>query len=144
MNYIINSETLWLKKNNYVVEVGETKKLLTIDRSLYKIIDESCKYYGSSLKGRISATKYLTGIVSKVPIIISEKKNFLIFPIFSERNEQGLWFVYNNIVSYRRVNKYVEITFINNEKVIFLISFTIFHNQFLKSSRLLALCALRN
>ena len=128
MNYIINSETLWLKKNNYVVEVGETKKLLTIDRSLNKIID----------------TKYLTGIVSKVPIIISEKKNFLIFPIFSERNEQGLWFVYNNIVSYRRVNKYVEITFINNEKVIFLISFTIFHNQFLKSSRLLALCALRN
>lgn len=139
----INENTLFIMKNNQQVEIVSTEgKIVCIDY-ITKILDESCLYYGSSLDGRIKASKYLTKNNSKVPIIINEKDNLLLFPIYSLRNEIGLWFVYNNIISYRKVNKYVEVTFKNNEKILFLISYNIFYKQILKSGNLLAIYALK-
>ncbi len=139
----INENTLFIMKNNQQVEIVSTEGKIVCINYITKILDESCLYYGSSLDGRIKASKYLTKNNSKVPIIINEKDNLLLFPIYSLRNEIGLWFVYNNIISYRKVNKYVEVTFKNNEKILFLISYNIFYKQILKSGNLLAIYALK-
>ncbi len=143
MGYIINKDTYFLMKNGDNWEIIEkTKKLVNRDNIL-NILNESCFYYGSSYFGRKKATKYLLGISSKAPIILNEKENLLLFPIFSLRSDKGLWFIYHNIVSYKKVNNYVEVTFLNGETYLFLLSFTIFKNQYLKCGNLLAKITLR-
>lgn len=145
MEYIINEKTFYLMEKYQNIEIIEEKQVIKLKKSLLSLIDENCKYYGSSYQGRKSATKYLIGITSKSPIFLSEKKNILLFPIYSERSqEKKIWFVYNNILKYRKVKKYVEVTFKNGETYLFLISFNVFQNQFLKTSELLAIMTLQN
>lgn len=145
MEYIINEKTFYLMEKYQNIEIIEEKQVIKLKKSILSLIDENCKYYGSSYQGRKSATKYLIGITSKRPIFLSEKKNILLFPIYSERSqEKKIWFVYNNILKYRKVKKYVEVTFKNGETYLFLISFNVFKNQFLKTSELLAIMILQN
>ncbi len=142
MSYI-NENTLFIMKKHEKVEIISLDGKIETKEHITKILDESCLYYGSSLEGRIKSSKYLTKLSSKVPIILNEKENLILFPIYSMRNEVGLWFIYNNIMNYRKVKKYVEVTFKNNEKVLFLISYNIFYNQMLKCGNLLAIFSLK-
>ena len=51
-----------------------------IDIDSKKIIDNSCKFFGSSLSDRINTTKRLINVKSKSPIIIEESRNIIFFP----------------------------------------------------------------
>ena len=94
-------------------------------------------------EGRKNGSRYLLSLTSKLPIILNEKKNLVLFPISSDRSKNNIWFLYNNILSYKKVKNYVEVTFKNKEKMIFLISYYIFRNQMLKCSQLLTILLLR-
>ena len=142
MHYIINQNTLFIQELE-TLEIYEKDQKFLYQGSLNKILDESCNYYGSSFQGRKKATKYLIGITSKAPIILSESQNLFLFPIFSSRNKVSLWFVYNNILSYRKNERFVDVTFKNNQQITFLISYNIFHNQLLKCSYLYAIANLK-
>ena len=61
----------------------------------------------------------------------------------SDRNQNNIWFVYNNVLSFKKIKNYVEVTFKNNEKTLFLISYNIFKNQMIKCYQLIALFLLR-
>lgn len=103
-----------------------------------RIMDDSCKYYGSSFNGRQQGTTKLTGITYKVPIIISEKSNIIFFPTSSPRLKKCCWVSLNNIESYYydfEKNKCI-IVFDNHEKIEFDMSYCILNNQILKSHRL--------
>ena len=143
MKYIINENTYFLVKKDLSLEIMEEKQSYQIEENINEILNDSCKYYGSSYDGRKAGTKYLLPITSKVPIFLNEKKNIVIFPIESDRNKNNIWFVFNNILSYKKVKNYVEITFKNNEKYIFLMSFHIFKNQMIKCSQLISIFLLR-
>ena len=143
MKYIINEDMYFLIKKAKKVEIVTAKQNYDFMVSFDTLINESCKYYGSSYEGRKNGSRYLLNLTSKLPIILNEKKNLVIFPMNSDRNKNNIWFMYNNILSYKRVKNYVEITFKNKEKMIFLVSYYIFKNQMLKCGQLLTILLLR-
>ena len=133
MKYLINKNTLYLEKNNYnnYVIIEDINKINYSSISIKKIIDDSCKNYGSSYYGRKLATKYLININSKVPIILSEIDSLIIFPIYSDRKSDNIWIVFNNIKNYYKKNDGVEIVFINDLKKYINCSYYMFNQQYL-------------
>ena len=73
-NYIINESTLVLFSLGSKTQVYEKYTNYVINKNLYPLMDECCKYYGSSLKGRCEATEYLIGIKYKYAIIPTANK----------------------------------------------------------------------
>jgi competence protein ComK len=101
-----------------------------------EIVDKSCLFYGSSLKGRIKGTKEMIGISYKCPIIISENKGIIAFPTESYKNNNCCWFILSMIDNYYYENKKVYICFKNGQKISILLSFGSFDKQILRASRL--------
>ena len=138
-NYEISKDTL------AVIPVGEKKSKIVekdssfiIEQSPNKIMDESCRYYGSSINGRQKGTTNLTGISYKAPIIVQEEGNIIFFPTTSPRLKSCCWVSLNNIESYYYDfdKKRCYIIFDNNEKIELDLSYCVLNNQILKSHRL--------
>ena len=68
-----------------------------IDIDSKKIIDNSCKFFGSSLNDRINMTKRLVNVSSKSPIIVEESRNIIFFPLKSTRDKCNIWISFNNL-----------------------------------------------
>lgn len=102
-----------------------------------EIINKNCEYFGSSLEGRIVGSKTLIGVSYKVPIIISEHLNFIMFPTSSIKGSHCSWININHIDHYYSSKKdFVDIVFINKEKISINMSLKMLENQILKASRL--------
>ena len=73
MNYEINEGTLAvISLEDSKSRVWEDKKEYVINTKAFDIMDNSCKYFGSSLLGRLEGTKNLIGVNYKSPVIIEE------------------------------------------------------------------------
>lgn len=138
-DYEISNDTL------AIIPVGNKKsKVIEKDCSYYidenpnKIMDESCKYYGSSIGGRQKGTMNLTGISYKAPIVVKEEGTLIFFPTSSPRLKNCCWISLNNIDSYYYdfEKKTCIVIFDNNEKIEFDMSYCVLNNQILKSHRL--------
>ena len=119
-------------------KVYERNSSFIINDTPNRIMDDSCKYYGSSINGRQQGTTKLTGITYKVPIIVSEEGNIIFFPTSSPRLKKCCWVSLNNIESYYYdfEKNLCIIIFDNKEKIEFDMSYCILNNQILKSHRL--------
>ena len=139
MNYIINQSTLFLEFKNNELVIEELDRSYTDSiNNIKKILEKSCIYYGSTLKGRIAGSKnYIKGRY-KMPIIISEKYKLIFFYI-KDNDNNIFWFNFALIKDYQHINKDVKIEFANGKFKMINISYTIFNNQMLKSSRLLVI-----
>lgn len=136
-NYEINEDT-------YVVmakSVGETKIIekdceYTINNDAYKIMDESCQYYGSSYKGRLKAAKNLLECSYKLPILVEESSCLIFFPIKSSLLDDCCWINLNSIKRVEKVGKNSRIVFQNGQELILEISKLSLDNQIYRSTRL--------
>lgn len=138
-DYEISKETL------AIIPIGEKKSKviekdcsLIINNSPKNIMDESCRYYGSSIEGRQKGTTSLTGISYKAPIVVQEDNNIIFFPTTSPRLKNCMWISLNNIEDYYYdfdKNSSI-ILFDNGEKLEINTSFCVLNNQILKSHRL--------
>ena len=135
--YEINDETLAvIPKNDKTAIIYEEDRNFLVNQSADEIMEQSCEYFGSSLKGRQSGTTALTGITHKVPIIIEESSNIIFFPTTSPRLKCCCWVALNNIVSYSKENNVCKITFNDGKIITFDASYGIINNQILRASRL--------
>lgn len=135
--YEINRGTLAL------IPVGENlTQVIELDNSFFvetpvqKIIDNSCKNFGSSFLGRSEGTKALIGINYKAPIIISELNSIIFFPTLSPRSEKCCWLSLNNIINYKKESDSTIINFNNNRQVKIGVSSFIIENQIYKATML--------
>ena len=72
-NYEINDETLAIiPKNNKITIVYEKYNCFIINQNIKDIINNSCKYYGSTFEGRKVASSSILKVNYKVPILIEE------------------------------------------------------------------------
>ncbi len=55
------------------------------------IIEKSCRFFGSSLKGRREGTKEIMGITHKAPIVIDPTNYIYFFPTLSPNRPQCAW-----------------------------------------------------
>ena len=116
-----------------VYELGNT---FDVNMSLKDILELSCIHYGSSFEGRLKASKYYLNYNYKLPIIIDEYKNIIVFPTKTYGD------IYNSIVC---VNKILDYEKKDNNVVIYLKegtnikindSYKIFENQYFKALKL--------
>lgn len=102
------------------------------DNSL-SIIDNSCRFFGNSLKERINVTKRLVNIYSKSPIIVEESRCILFFPLKSTRNKENIWVSYNNLDKYEKNGDKTIFNFKCGKTVEIKFSYYIIDNQVTRS-----------
>lgn len=100
-----------------------------INENTKNIVDNSCKYFGSSLMERVNMTKRLVRISSKSPVIIEESKNIIFFPLKSVREKNNIWISFNNIKSYIKEDNKTLIIFNDNQQIKLDFSYYIVDNQ---------------
>ena len=117
----------------------EKTKVITLDNEFIididskKIVDNSCKYFGSSLTDRVNMTKRLINIKSKSPIVIEESRNIIFFPLKSIREKCNIWISFNNLEKYVKSDYKTIFYFKNNREVIIDFSYYIIDNQVTRS-----------
>ena len=135
--YEINSSTLAIlpvDENNS--KVMEEEAEYYVKRPVIDIIDDSCKYFGSSLKGRNDGTKSLIGGNYKLPVVIEESRNIIFFPTSSPRLGDCAWISLNNLDDYKKQSDKSIVKFKNGSILDVDISIFSLENQILRASRL--------
>ena len=136
-SYEINYDTLAIIPiSNKVSRVIEKDDSFIVNKNATEIIDDSCRYFGSTFKGRNEATKNLIGINYKSPIIVEETRDIIFFPTGSPRFNNCYWLSLNNYKSSIKNNKYCSIIFINDIELELNISHESLKNQILRATLL--------
>ena len=104
--YYVTSDTLLLvsfgKNKTKIYDVNGNS---VIKKTPFEIIDESCQYYGSSYSGRYVGAKKLLDMDYKLPIIMDEVKEVVMFPTCSPKSDDCCWICVNNIENYEKYKK---------------------------------------
>ena len=123
-----------------LIGIDESKtKVVTLDDEFIididskKIMDNSCKFFGSSLSDRVNMTKRLVGIKSKSPIIVEDSRNIIFFPLKSVRDKCNIWISFNNLEKYVKNGDKTAFVFKNNKRVVIDFSYYIIDNQVTRS-----------
>lgn len=135
--YEINSNTLALIPDGRAKTiVYETNRTFTINKRINKVMDESCRYYGSTIKGRQEGTTALTGVKYKAPVIVSEDKNIIFFPTTSPRLSECSWISLNNINNIQEKDYKMKVNFLSGRSIYLNISENVLKNQIYRSTLL--------
>lgn len=136
-NYEINSSTIAIVPiSKDISRVIEEDNIMTVKKNTTEIIDDSCRYFGSSYLGRHEGTKNIIGINYKSPIIIEETKEIIFFPTSSPRFENCYWISLKKIQKYKKINGQTVIIFKNGYELPVNISAGSLENQILRSTLL--------
>ena len=132
--YEIDLSTLLLIGINDVsTKVVTTDNEFIVNMSSKSIMQNSCKYFGSSLTNRIRETNILTNMTSKTPIFVEETRNIIFFPLRSCRESNNIWISYNNLENYYKEGKKTILEFKKGKKIILDFSYYIVDNQVTRS-----------
>lgn len=135
--YEINRDTLAIIPiSEYKSMVYEVNKDFIVNLSTLKIIDDSCKFFGSSYEGRFEGTKQLLNISHKSPILIEETNKVIFFPTTSPRLNDCAWVSLNNLKDYCKSKTGTLIKFYCGKEMFINIDFGIIDNQVLRATRL--------
>lgn len=136
-SYEVNEDTLAIMPiDEKVSKVFENNNTIIVNKKTTQIIDDSCKFFGSSFNGRHEGTKHLIGINYKSPIVIEETNNIIFFPTSSPRFNNCGWVALNKIKNFSKHNDDSKIVFDNNAELIINISIQSLKNQILRATML--------
>ena len=119
--------------DEYMTKVITLDSEFILDIDSKKIIDNSCKFFGSSLTDRVNMTKRLINIKSKSPIVIEESRDIIFFPLKSIRDKCNIWISFNNLEKYVKSGDKTIFIFKNKKEVIIDFSYYIIDNQVTRS-----------
>ena len=81
------------------------------------LLDRWCMNNGSSLPGRTSSFRNLTGAVQKPAVLISERTQQLFFPLTGIRDPQCIWISYGDVLSQHSAGPDTVICFMDGSKI---------------------------
>ena len=136
--YEVSKGTLAIVPNNQSDSlVYEDEERFLVKETPYEIMEASCKYFGSTYQGRKEGAKEILGAEYKVPIIIEDTNNLIVFPTTSPYSEECMWISLNRIKKYLKIDTYhTKIIFDNNIEIIVPCSYRTIENQVSRASRL--------
>lgn len=135
--YEINEDTIAVIPIEYEkTEIIELEKEYIVNKKAYSIMDDSCKYYGSTYKGRLNAAKKILECSYKLPILVEESQNIIFFPTKSSLEEDCCWINFNYIKAIEKEENSTIVTFVNGSRKKFDISKLSIQNQISRSTRL--------
>lgn len=95
-----------------------------------KIIDQSCRFFGSSLKGRQEGTFNVCGVTHKAPISIDPSSGMYFFPTASPTNLKCSWIAHSHVAQVNELKRdTTEIVFKNGRKLPIQVSYGSMWNQ---------------
>lgn len=137
MKYEISNGTLAIvpKKDGSIVY--EDDEQYVIDEVPFKIMEDSCKYFGSTYNGRKESARDILGAEYKVPIIVEDSDNLIVFPTTSPAADDCIWISLKRIKNFERIDDYnTKIVFDNNKEIVVPCSYRTVENQVSRASRL--------
>ena len=138
MKYEISKGTLAImpnKDNNSLVFEDEDRYL--VSQTPFQIMESSCLYFGSSYEGRKAGARDILGAEYKVPIIVDDSTDIIVFPTTSPLSADCVWISLKQIKKYEKVDaNNTKITFLNDKEIIVPSSFRSIENQVSRASRL--------
>ena len=137
-NYEMNFDTMAIIPiNSTETKVIEKEGEYIINLPSMKIIDNGCRFFGSSYVGRSEGTKSMIGINYKAPIIVEETTPIIFFPTISPRLEACSWISFKDVKKcIKKSEKSTIIIFKNGTELELDLSYKILQNQILRSSYL--------
>ncbi|MEI3607836.1 competence protein ComK [Pseudogracilibacillus sp. SE30717A] len=110
--------------------VLEDRREYTVHTSPTKMIDKACKFFGSSLKGRLEGTKDISKITHKAPIAIDPSSGMYFFPTASPTNTKCSWIAHSHVKDINPKGKTkTEILFKNGKCITINVSYGSIMNQ---------------
>ena len=111
--------------------VLEENEEYTVFQTPTKMIDFACKFYGSSLRGRLDGTKDVCNITYKAPIVIEPGSGMYFFPTESPQNKSCSWLAHSYTADINPINdgSKTVIKFTNGKIVTIDISYGSMQNQ---------------
>ena len=128
--YIVNEDTLYLKKDENKIIIRETNRLINTNTKITKILDNSCIVYGSSFKGRKDFVNKVLDSKYKNPIFIDKNKIFIC--IGSIRNNEFILINVDKIVNINKNNDYLVVKLSNDFDIMLNISLNSFYHLIIK------------
>lgn len=138
MKYEFNKGTLAIVPNESESSlVYEDDDRYIIHAKPFNIMDDSCKYFGSSYIGRKEGAKNILGAEYKVPIIVEETSNLIAFPTTSPFADDCVWISLNRVKRILKIDaNNSKIIFDNDKELVVPCSFRTLENQLSRASRL--------
>lgn len=138
MKYEISNGTLAIVPNEDDNSlIYEDNERFIVEESPFKIMEESCKYFGSTYKGRKDSAKEILGAEYKIPVVIEDSTNLIVFPTTSPQAEDCAWICLNRVKNISKVDSFnTKITFDNDKELIVPCSYRSIENQLSRASRL--------
>lgn len=138
-DYMITDDTLVICPNGkYGSIVFEKNGSFPLEISPRVVINKNCLMYGSSLIGRYESTAFCVGNRYKMPLVISEVNNIILFPTRSPRLRSCIWVNFFNIKTVLKdeLDNHGIIEFIDGTKFDLDISFYVLNNQYNRALRM--------
>lgn len=138
MEYEINKGTLAIMPNeNESSLVYEDEDRFLIEQSPFQIMEESCMYFGSTYEGRKESARSILGAEYKVPVIVEDTDNLIVFPTTSPKSDDCIWISLKRVKNFERIdNTNTKVIFDNNKEIIVPVSYRTLENQISRASRL--------
>lgn len=138
MKYEISKGTLAIlpnEKNSSVVYEDDDRYI--IKQTPFEIMEQSCKYFGSTYEGRKDGAKEMLGAEYKVPIVIEDSSNLIVFPTTSPLSEDCVWISLKRVEKIEKIDSNnTKIIFDNKTEIIVDSSYRTIENQLSRASRL--------
>ncbi|MUV36568.1 hypothetical protein JNUCC1_00371 [Lentibacillus sp. JNUCC-1] len=130
---VIANQDQFGKTQTFVMEEQDE---YVVKQTPSKIIDEACRFFGASLRGRQDGTKDICGITHKAPISIDPISGMYFFPTASPAHRQCSWIAHSHIDDIFQAGKnQTEIYFKNGKKVVIDVSFGSMLNQIQRTAQ---------
>ena len=138
MKYEISKGTLAIVPNeNNGSLVFEDDERYLVDQSPFTIMEDSCKYFGSKYEGRKNGAIDILGAEYKVPIVIEDSDNLIVFPTTSPHADDCVWISLKRVKKIEKVDyNNTKVIFDNNREIIVDCSYRTMENQLSRASRL--------
>ena len=138
MKYEISKGTLAIvpnEKENSLVYEDDDRYI--IDQTPLEIMESSCRYFGSTYNGRKESARDILGAEYKVPIIVEDTDNLIVFLTTSPLSDDCIWISLKRVKRFEKIDACnTKIIFDNNREIIVPCSFRTIENQVSRASRL--------
>lgn len=138
MNYEISRGTLAIVPNegdSSMIYEDETQYI--VPEKPFKIMEDSCKYFGSTYEGRKNGARDILGAEYKVPIVVEDENNLIVFPTTSPLAEDCVWISLKRVKNIEKNDfNTTKVIFDNNTEIVVDCSYRTMENQLSRASRL--------
>ncbi|MET3728322.1 competence protein ComK [Fictibacillus halophilus] len=94
--YLITNKTIAIHPfinqwGRVCAEIYEKDAVILVEKKPFRVIKDSCPYYGSTYDGKKDATQIILGRMCFPPIMIDTKLDIFFFPTKSPRKDSCIW-----------------------------------------------------